>query len=782
MSKRKSAKGTPQGGLRKRVGTPVRPPLAETARGSAHEHRQTDVALRESEAKFRKLHESMQDAFVSVDMQGRILECNSAYQEMLGYTADELRKRTYLDLTPKKWHAMESRIVQEQVLPQGYSGVYEKEYRRKDGTVFPVELRTFLIRDASEQPSTMWAIVRDVTARKETEAALERLNATLAREVEKRTAALCESERTAHAVVDGLTSHIAIVDAGGRILAVNARWREFAEENGGSFIAVGEGANYLAVCDGAARNNGCAAEEVAAGIRKVLKGKSPEFSTEYPCHSPTEQRWFIVRVTPFPGEGPRRALVSHENITTRVLAEQALIREHEFSERVIHTVRTIVLLLSPEGKIVRFNRHFEELSGWSFDEVQGRDWFDTFLPARDRGRIRKLFRRGLRGPRTHSNINPIVTKDGRELEIEWDGAPLKDADGRLVGLLCSGRDITERRRAEAALRDREERLRTILNTVTDAIITIDRRGRITGVNPATERMFGYSESEMVGQNVSLLMPSPYREEHDQYLENYERTGQAKIIGIGREVQAMRKDGSIFPIELAVSEVDHLHLFTGVIRDITERKRLEAEVLRIVEEERMRVAADLHDGICQELVGIQFVTNGLRQDLEKAGHPLAPRARRIEEAIGAAALRTRQTARGMNPVVADGSGLMHALRGLAERTRLRGVHCAFQCPVPVAIENQTTASELYRIAQEAVQNAVCHSHAKRITVRLSESGSEACLVVTDNGCGLPADVAGAPGMGLRVMRYRAGVIGGQFMIQSRKPTGTAIICRVPKKHL
>ena len=189
-------------------------------------------------------------------------------------------------------------------------------------------------------------------------------------------------------------------------------------------------------------------------------------------------------------------------------------------------------------------------------------------------------------------------------ELYWEFAviaPIEDERGAISHFVAIKEDITERRRATEALRDREERLRTILNTVTDAIITIDRRGTIAGVNPATERMFGYTASELVGQNVSLLMPSPYHEEHDGYLANYHRTGQAKMIGIGCEVQGMRKDGSIFPIELAVSEVDHLHLFTGVIRDITERKRLEAEVLRIAEEERMRVAADLHDGICQELV-------------------------------------------------------------------------------------------------------------------------------------------------------------------------------------
>jgi PAS domain S-box-containing protein len=125
----------------------------------------TEEALNESEEKYRLLHETMRDAFVSVDMRGRILETNRAYQDMLGYSEEELRKLTYVDLTPERWHAFEARMVEEQIIPKGFSDVYQKEYRRKDGTVFPVELRTFLIRDKAGNPSVMWAIVRDITER-----------------------------------------------------------------------------------------------------------------------------------------------------------------------------------------------------------------------------------------------------------------------------------------------------------------------------------------------------------------------------------------------------------------------------------------------------------------------------------------------------------------------------------------------------------------------------------------------------------------------------------------
>jgi PAS domain S-box-containing protein len=152
------------------------------------DRKRTEAALGESEARYRMLHESMHDAYVRVKMDGRIIEFNDHYLRMLGYSPDELRMLTYQDLTPEQWHAAEDQIVREQVIPRGYSEVYEKEYRRKDGTLLPVELRTVLLRDEKGRPSEMWGIIRDITERKRVEKALVQLNETLEKKVRERTA------------------------------------------------------------------------------------------------------------------------------------------------------------------------------------------------------------------------------------------------------------------------------------------------------------------------------------------------------------------------------------------------------------------------------------------------------------------------------------------------------------------------------------------------------------------------------------------------------------------
>jgi len=136
------------------------------------ERKLIEETLRLSEARYRNLYEGMMDAFASADMGGLIQECNPAYEKMLGYETEELHNLTYVDLTPGKWHEMEKRIIETQVLTRGYSEIYEKEYIRKDGTVFPVELRTELIRDAAGNPTGTWAIVRDISERKISEQSL----------------------------------------------------------------------------------------------------------------------------------------------------------------------------------------------------------------------------------------------------------------------------------------------------------------------------------------------------------------------------------------------------------------------------------------------------------------------------------------------------------------------------------------------------------------------------------------------------------------------------------
>jgi two-component system, LuxR family, sensor kinase FixL len=335
--------------------------------------------------------------------------------------------------------------------------------------------------------------------------------------------------------------------------------------------------------------------------------------------------------------------------------------------------------------------------------------------------------------------------------------------------------------ARDAVHETAERLRAILETAVEGIITIDERGIIDSLNPAAERLFGYSSAELVGKNVKVLMPSPYREEHDGYVANYMRTGRARIIGIGREVVGQRKDGTVFPMDLAVSEVklQHRRLFTGFVRDITERKRLEQEILEISNREQRRIGQDLHDGLCQELAGIEIMAQVLEEDLRSK--QAAAQANKIARHVRQAISHTRMLARGLSPVEVEANGLMAALDELSKSaSALFRINCRFHCPRPVLVKDNAAATHLYRIAQEAINNAVKHGHAMEVTIELTAKGRARRLRIVNNGSDFKKPKEDSSGMGLRIMKYRADVIGANLAIQSVDGGGGVVVtCDLPR---
>ena len=340
---------------------------------------------------------------------------------------------------------------------------------------------------------------------------------------------------------------------------------------------------------------------------------------------------------------------------------------------------------------------------------------------------------------------------------------------------------------EHELRDMAGRLRGIVDTAVDGIITIDDRGLVETMNPAAVRIFGYAVDEVVGRNISMLMPEPYRSEHDGYLDRYQRTGERRIIGIGREVRGRRKDGTEFPMDLAVSATNlgPRRIFTGLVRDITARKRLEQEILEIGDYEQRRIGHDLHDDLCQRLAGIRFSCDALKKSLRHAsGDGVVERLEKIGAAVSETIDRTRMLARGMAPVALEANGLVSALQELTQGiSTLFNVKCTFRSADGIAINNSIAATHLYRITQEAINNALKHAHSSLIMVSLEKARDNTILTIEDNGSGFAPQEAqrSAEGMGLRTMAYRAGMIEADVQVTSALGRGTAIVCTFPS-HL
>ena len=382
---------------------------------------------------------------------------------------------------------------------------------------------------------------------------------------------------------------------------------------------------------------------------------------------------------------------------------------------------------------------------------------------------------------TFAAEHQLQTPDGTEQWVFARAEVVRAPDGRPSRLVGTVLDITPLKQMKQALRESEAKAQAIVATTVDGIITIDERGHIESFNEAAEAIFGYEESEVIGRNVKMLMPNPHREEHDDYLKRYHQTGEARIIGIGREVRGKRKDGSTFPLDLAVSEVQlgDRRLFTGIVRDITERRRLEKEVLNVAEQERRRIGQDLHDGLGQMLTGIGLLSQNLAQRLANRDLPEADDASEITELLREADQQARDLAHGLTPVDLEASGLGAALTRIATSAeRLFDVECTVNEVGVTHIRNSTTAAHLYRIAQEAVSNAARHGAADHVRISLASGPEHVRLRIQDDGVGFPDEI-GDEGMGVRIMNYRARIIGGTLEITTGRGEGTTVTCTIPR---
>lgn len=351
------------------------------------------------------------------------------------------------------------------------------------------------------------------------------------------------------------------------------------------------------------------------------------------------------------------------------------------------------------------------------------------------------------------------------------------------GVTClAGTNLTTFKQT-SDLRMSAERLAAILHETVDAIITIDRSGRIQSYNDAAERIFGYRRREVIGENVNMLMPSPFREEHDDYIQNYLKTREPRIIGTGREVVGRRKDGSLFPMDLAVSEVavDGVTTFTGIIRDITQRRELENEILNIGDEERRRIGQDLHDELGQMLTGIGLMTQNVSRRLAVRNEPEAEELEQITRFIREADEYARTLARGLVPVEFDGHGLPAALTRLASNaSTLFGIKCSFTNSGGSQYIAPTHSIHLYRIAQEALSNAARHGKATQVRLDLAQGEERIRLRIEDNGTGFEPEWSSKGGTGVRIMRYRANIVGGTLDISESLTGGTVVSCTVHRR--
>lgn len=355
--------------------------------------------------------------------------------------------------------------------------------------------------------------------------------------------------------------------------------------------------------------------------------------------------------------------------------------------------------------------------------------------------------------------------------------------GEVTAMLRGAHDCV---RTHRSLVDSNARATAVLDTTIDAIITTDADRIIETVNLACERMFGYPAAELLGQDVSIILAEPFRTHYAEHLRTDPKTGGSGMAGRVREVAGRRRDGTSFPMEIAVSRVplEDTIAYAGVIRDLSGRRRLEREVVEGIESDRQRLGHALHSQLGQELSGISMLAANLATSLDESAPAHAEAAREIATLVKGADRDARMIAHGLVQTTIPAGELQQAIGGMAARaSRYFDLPIAVKASGDPSAISDDSATQGYRIAQEAITNAALHAHAQSVTVGLDWTPDGLVLSVTDDGDGFPEDEAteGALptwGFGLRAMAYRAHAVGCVLDLSATAQGGTRVSCIIP----
>ncbi len=368
-------------------------------------------------------------------------------------------------------------------------------------------------------------------------------------------------------------------------------------------------------------------------------------------------------------------------------------------------------------------------------------------------------------------------KDGTDLPIRLSTSQIIDRTGQVIGLIGVAQDITERKRAEEALQQSEQRFRGAFMHTATGFALASPEGTFLQVNQALCHMLGYSEAELLGKGFEAITHRADMEISRQMIRSL-LSGEFQNSQM--EKRYMHKKGHAIWCLLTVSLMRDARRnpvnFIAQMMDISDRKRLEREIIDISDSEQRRIGQDLHDGLCQLLTGAAYSGKVLEQELSARASPEAKHAKELVSLLQRATLETRNIASGLYGVKLKTEGLPSALEDLAHSVRtLLNVACEFSSDRTIPIPDHETAMHLYRIAQEAVTNAVRHGGAKGITISLTRTDKTVTLAVEDNGRGFDAKRRNSKGMGLSTMKYRARMIGAVFDIGPSSQGGTVMKC-------
>jgi PAS domain S-box-containing protein len=430
-----------------------------------------------------------------------------------------------------------------------------------------------------------------------------------------------------------------------------------------------------------------------------------------------------------------------------------------------------------DGRITSWNAGAQRLYGYAPEEILERSIF-VLIPPNRRAEAREILKGVQRGERTRHHETVRLRKGGFPLDVSITASPIKNDAGQVIGISAITHDITEQKRAAEALQKSEEQYRALVETTGTGFVILDRAGRVLDANAEYVRLTGHRGlDEIRGKSIAEWTAHVDQERNAGAVSTCLKKGDIRNLEIGY----VDSHGKVTPVEVnaTVDKTREALRIVALCHDITERKELERAVVEAASREQRRIGRDLHDGLCQQLTGIAFLWKTVEQSVATQAPPDAATVLEIGRLITKTIREARDLARGLCPVELEENELGLALKNLGSlMERLFAVSCVVQCRQPVLLADRTVATHLYRIAQEAVSNAIRHGKAARIWIYLGWKENKLTLRVRDNGSGFSQKRAFRQGIGIHSMRYRAKVIGASLNFDSKPSAGTTMTCVYP----
>ena len=734
-----------------------------------------EEALRHERDFAQSLINTAQTIILTLDTEGRIISFNPYMEEISGYRLEEVRGKDWVTtFLPKRNQEKTKEIFLAAISDIQTKGNIDTIVTR-DGQERDIEWYDKTLKDSSGNVVGLLGIGRDITERKQAEETLYR------------------EKLLSDSVVDNTPAGILFLDNDFVLRRYNHTAAEFLRTYTPYTGEQALGMSYFNIAAGSrpqveewfqkVRDTGQV--DTRYGFQLVLKHDGQEKIT-----------YWDTSVAPvLDTEGKTKGiLILTQDVTEHRLAEEALLSSEKKLRLMFESVTDGIAVTDLNGVITDANKRVAEMHGFgSVEDILGRNASELIAPH-DRKKAAANMQRTFEDGTFQGFEYTLLRSDGSEFSGEVSASVIKDYSNNPIGYIAITRDITERKQAEEALRESEEKFRGLIETTSDFIWEMDVNGVYTYCSPQIEKLWGLEPEEMLGKTpFDLFLP----EDREQAIKAFSMLLESSSPFMNMEMRSLDGTGRTVLIEVSgvpFYDVDgRLNGYRGISRDITERKQAEEALAQsrerlhdlsihqrtMREEERTNIAREIHDELGQALTALKMDASWLSKRLPKEQESLLEKTETMTELIDSTIQNVKRISTELRPGILDDFGLLAAMEWQAEEFQKRtGIKCTVKAESEVEL-NEEHNTALFRIFQEALTNSARHTSATKVTATLKSQDGKMVMRIRDNGQGITQEqIFSSRSFGIIGIRERANDIGGKLSIRGNPGKGTTVTVTIP----